>query len=544
MTRQSVLLVSIAAFTATLATTRIAAATCTVTAFGATGNGTTDDRAAIQAAIDSCSSSGDRDVFFPSGTYLVTRAGSSFQNLGVPSGMRLRGASQTSVMLKQAAGMGTSVRLLQITGSDVHIEDMTLDGNKANQSVDEQRHGIFATSTNRLIIQHVTAQNFTGDGFTLFNLTSNATVRDSVASGNNRNGITMNANTNGAVLTGSRFIGNAKQQVDSEPGSGATVDNISITDCTIDNAGVSTDYALTISGSPTTRSHDWSVAGNTIGGAVRVVWTAGVAILGNRITNPTGKGTIELFRKSSNVSIVGNDIHSTWTQSSGPAGSQGVLVQGAGPGDTPERVIIADNTIKTEHPASLAVRAEGAVTVSIINNHMRGPATALAGGAAISIRATIPAEDFRSAVITGNTITDFGQYGIVVSGSSTSSNVLLLDISHNVFDDDTPAGTPATMTIAMSLDEANNPTGAAKQVTLIGNRLVGRVTTEIDHFPSKAFMMIGGSALNHPMYSVVGSPEGKVKAPIGATAIRRDGTPGATLYVKESGTDVTGWVAK
>ena len=42
-----------------------------------------------------------------------------------------------------------------------------------------------------------------------------------------------------------------------------------------------------------------------------------------------------------------------------------------------------------------------------------------------------------------------------------------------------------------------------------------------------------------------GSPEGQNSAPVGSIIVRADGTPGATLYIKESGgTGNTGWVAK
>lgn len=41
-----------------------------------------------------------------------------------------------------------------------------------------------------------------------------------------------------------------------------------------------------------------------------------------------------------------------------------------------------------------------------------------------------------------------------------------------------------------------------------------------------------------------GSPESNVVAPIGTLYLRSDGGAGTTLYVKESGTGNTGWVAK
>lgn len=41
-----------------------------------------------------------------------------------------------------------------------------------------------------------------------------------------------------------------------------------------------------------------------------------------------------------------------------------------------------------------------------------------------------------------------------------------------------------------------------------------------------------------------GSPEGVLEAPAGSLYVRADGAPGATLYVKESGSGSTGWSAK
>ena len=44
--------------------------------------------------------------------------------------------------------------------------------------------------------------------------------------------------------------------------------------------------------------------------------------------------------------------------------------------------------------------------------------------------------------------------------------------------------------------------------------------------------------------SGAGSPEGAVSAPVGSLWTRTDGGASTTLYVKESGTGNTGWVAK
>ena len=50
---------------------------------------------------------------------------------------------------------------------------------------------------------------------------------------------------------------------------------------------------------------------------------------------------------------------------------------------------------------------------------------------------------------------------------------------------------------------------------------------------------------NNIIWSIgIGSPESIVSAPVGSLYTRTDGGTNTTLYVKESGTGSTGWVAK
>lgn len=59
-----------------------------------------------------------------------------------------------------------------------------------------------------------------------------------------------------------------------------------------------------------------------------------------------------------------------------------------------------------------------------------------------------------------------------------------------------------------------------------------------DHTP-KLVRQLQGAVRRGP-----GSPEGVVTAPVGVIWLREDGGAATTLYVKESGTGNTGWVAK
>lgn len=57
-------------------------------------------------------------------------------------------------------------------------------------------------------------------------------------------------------------------------------------------------------------------------------------------------------------------------------------------------------------------------------------------------------------------------------------------------------------------------------------------------------MLIFGSGTGVSVYTGTGSPEGVISAIVGSTYHRTDGGAGTSFYVKESGTNNTGWVAK
>lgn len=69
--------------------------------FGATGDGVTDDTAAVQAAIDACIAAGGGEVYFPLGSYLCTAV-----TIGNETGVILKGAGRPT------SGSGPQSRLL------------------------------------------------------------------------------------------------------------------------------------------------------------------------------------------------------------------------------------------------------------------------------------------------------------------------------------------------------------------------------------------------------------------------------------------------
>jgi parallel beta-helix repeat protein len=99
-------------------------------AFGARGNGETNDTAAIQAAINAASALGGAIVYLPAGTYIIPTY------LSIPSNVWLRGAGSTSVIKRADAknGSGGMNLLLGVTSAtDIIISDLDVDGNGAAQ---------------------------------------------------------------------------------------------------------------------------------------------------------------------------------------------------------------------------------------------------------------------------------------------------------------------------------------------------------------------------------------------------------------------------
>ena len=453
-----------------------------VKSFGAKGDGATDDRAAFQAALDAAAS-GNAELYVPPGTYVIDAQPRALFGLAIRGTVHLRGAGQDRTVLQQAAGAHPSARLINVSGDRVVIEDLTLDGNRAAQQPGEQRHGLFITDTGELEVRRVTARNFTGDGFYLYHNASGSRFTQVVATGNGRNGLTLGGMVNHTEILDSKFVGNTAQQVDSEPGGNNVVSNTTITGSLLDNAGASKDYALTCSGTGGAKGHDWTVTHNTINGPIFIVWADHVTIADNTGTNVAPKSFITINRSSSDITI----RHNKLVQAQRDAAFQaGVYVVGT-KGSSPERILITDNDIETTFERGYGVRATGATSIEITGNRLRGAGRPAAGFAGIYLRATLLDRDFRSAVMRGNTIRNFGELGVSVVGNG-AAKLLSVDVSNNTFEDDSAV---PSMTTAISLDDGS---GAAQKVQVDGNTFKRGVRDRVINYPAHAIREGRGDA--------------------------------------------------
>lgn len=103
----------------------IAGAVANVLDFGATGDGVTDDTAAVQAALDS----GAGSVYLPEGTYLCDKLNFLASN---PAGLTVYGDGRTRTIIKSTSASDQSINVYAASGANtdnIYIHDLQIDGN-------------------------------------------------------------------------------------------------------------------------------------------------------------------------------------------------------------------------------------------------------------------------------------------------------------------------------------------------------------------------------------------------------------------------------
>lgn len=118
--------------------------------YGAKGDGSTDDTSAIAAAVSAANAAGGGIVFFPAGTYITTTI-TIFSNVayqGATNGattLRLKNSTNVDLMATDQFGtlFGGST---QAGPTRFRLSDLTLDGNKTNQSTTSYPLSIYGSN--------------------------------------------------------------------------------------------------------------------------------------------------------------------------------------------------------------------------------------------------------------------------------------------------------------------------------------------------------------------------------------------------------------
>ena len=538
--------------------------------FGAVGNGTTDDTTVIQAAINSLSSGGT--LTFPPGNYKCN------------SGLTV---SANDVILVFEGGAKLSyttptLSLLAVTGLRCKLFNATIDA-----------PAVF-DGTNAVVtyaVVNVQAENFAAESCTLNNVPRAGFWFNNVNNGSIQ-GCTVNGGTTEGFFTGSNTV---HFGIVIDPGPTGSQGNFIIANNFINrcvqgagsgNIGAaSQEQSMTISGNvfELCWNHGWYSAG----------LANGISVTGNAFN----ACQVPIALTGSNHTVTSNAIVVATTGS-------GLITDNELTGISlrdPVNCIVSNNSIKGENVNAGAViglddlsgvdgnnKVEGNI---VSNNTIEITNSSVAGVNAIRLTA-LSASNVSNNIISGNIIRAPGRSseGLIqiVGGSSAVSqnnsvvdnviiangqrgsqstgiqfiNVVDSDVTNNkircefdaasasfFFAIDIAACTRVTVEsnqarCTASFGQNTQIRGVQESTSGSANLILNnRFTVDLTKATFILFNLLTTSGIRVE-HAGTGTPEGSIISAVGGLWRRTDGGTSTTLYVKESGTSNTGWVAK
>ncbi len=269
---------------------------------GASGDGKTDDTAAVQSAIDRVSGTGGT-VIIPGGVYVID----AVTGLKLGSHMTLRLDAQA--VLKAMPNNKPQFSIIHVTNvSDVVVIGGTLQGDRAEHlgTAGEWGMGLWLQQAERVSIESVTSTDNWGDGFYITGDSKAIHFCSVVADNNRRQGMSI-VWADGLDVTDSIFantLGTPPQAgIDVEPNKGEVVRNVVIRNSTFErNRGVGIAIGSSVGG---------EISGVVIeGNDIHANDAGGIGIYnttGSRITRNTlrgNKGDAIWLRNDSRQNIV------------------------------------------------------------------------------------------------------------------------------------------------------------------------------------------------------------------------------------------------
>ena len=351
---------------------------------------------------------------------------------------------------------------------------------------------------------------------------SGASVDTGILLGDTHENIAVKNN----VITNCVYATNTSRAIACPGSSGIDISSNVIQGCGTTNPG-SLAYGIDFN-SPTGSDNDITISNNTISSPVISTYSVGIhltgnatqslSVNGNKIVGYTsGINADDSGSSFSGVSICGNIIDG---QNSGVTGgtSFGIAVRGVSNASVSKNVIANLSGGAADICVGINARSDsagGLANVSIADNELKSlTSTNAFYGTAVNVYASVAA-GLTNFSVTGNVATNVRR-GFLLQNTATDTGItiftnnVLTGLTGGGADDDFYCSVPTVAQISGNLHN-----GSYDEIN----------KTEV---PSRG----------------TGSPEGVVAAPIGSLYTRTDGGAGTTLYVKESGTGNTGWVAK
>ena len=515
-------------------------------AFGALGDGATDDRLAFTAAFAYATANG-MSVYVPTGTYMISRnsaTASGFDTTAYPN-LTIVGAGPGKTVIKMLnPGPPYNVSnfwLFEVRSDGFSLEDLTLDGafpQGSSSGWNEQIHLVnlgFGNTSGTVTgakFHNVEFRDVRGDGIRMVGATGGGEVSD-VRIVNcdflrcHRAGVGVQRGARRVLISHCNFSGSNDQDIDFEPtGSGYNsefqiVNNFMNRDW---NPGT---LSVSLAGNSMTYRHSRSIFANNVilNGGVSARYVAQLRIADN-IVYVTGATTsmpcIELFEGADDCVVAGN-----WCYRDGAVIGKVVQVYAAS-GNEPNGIQVTENTLH-QYTGDGVLRLDAAEESVVANNQVYYHSAATNTDTGINVQST--GGTTTGVRVTGNTVRGAVgggtlQYGISIGGSSAIDRVIC--------NDNDVSGT-ATSDIRWNGTITSVPVAIGNKMTSLG----------FGGYSNAGGAVIVGGNSDFPVFQVIATPEAAITASPGAQARRVvGGGAGTCFYVKESGSGNTGWVAK
>ncbi len=545
--------------------------------YGAKGDGTTDATAAIQAALNTVST----EIYFPDGTYRIANATTSPALTSSVADRRIYGTGVITAtdQVKKA---------IQVTGANTVIDGLHIDGNNfigyaiEMASLNPTVRDCYIHDLNGFTDWGGIAIRLDFDGLDTSALVCNNVIKNlqGVGDGTGGNGVGMQ-----------RAIAHETDQ--------DCTKQILITGNVIEDVMGEEGDSIVIAGGTTaaTKFVPAVISNNTINGWSRrgiKIAANGVTIAGNFMTNPLLVTLASLQRaidctSASNLVIkdnvlkecrfqlqiaiylnspqVGNDIvvSGNVIEGTGATGASGLIAIRTYGTD----VVVEGNTIDWPDHGTRGIEVQETAGVRVMSNIVDVGATAwslFTNSTDVRLGNNFNQDggDFLSFYdTTGSLVIDTteGNREILLDNTDTilSSNETIAKISSKQNDNSTDAvyssirfvaeGSSGNTALAFHTGSAGTPDTEKARVSNSGRFLPGADNTyplgwTTDRWASAFVETLRPGVGTSLWTSGAGTPEGSKTAPVGSMYTDTSGGAGTTLYIKESGTGNTGWVAK
>jgi len=493
--------------------------------YGATGNGTTDDSDAIRAAIDASEAAGGGTVYFPNGTYIVSEFETATAYcLTLPNNTTLLGQSKEAAIIKLQAGAGSSVRPILIRTNDCRIANLSIDGNKANQSVDEHRAGIFLWSSNRTVIEDVIIYGNTGDAVDMF-ITTYTVMQRAYCHDNDRKAISLDGGPNEFMIVRDCWFEDniAQLHIESE----GTVSYLLFED-TYCGPAQQDGFPVSIGAF----GQHCYLRGLTILGPLNITSVSDVRVSDCYIETSDPAGPCPLTIEFNTFDVVISDCTFYQTVDQGEEDRIVTIQADSSQFPTqPSNIILRNNTLMTNYGLAQGIVILNCTDVQLIGNRITMNVANSKPAIVVDVTdADQPPPTAGDIILDGNYIENWGT--AVVVGGLPGLTIASLTINNNFI----KAG---TNTPAAGYDLGDSGYTGLLQCAMSGNDHRG-LSTVFATYPACP-ILTGGTRGQGGIYSVATDPNNTVTEFVGAQAVTRDT---GQLFMKTSGAGTnTGWSA-